>query len=192
DERDLLSWNPRALKSLDHIALDAPRHGTNEAFRRGRRICGADFQDLRDQCRIVGNPVPHNDPTPGSGHSHQLLRHIEWFRREHRSEDAHHKVKAPIFKLMQIGRIAFLELTICEALGLCTLVASIDKVPCYVHPEHVRSESRRRQRCRPVATSDIQNFETFSDAESFDESLSAFPHSLSNAGKIAFFPKCFV
>ena len=75
-ERDFLFRNSRAGKSLDHVALDSPCHGANEAFQRWRaneafqrwrRICGADFQDLRDQCRIMGNPVSHDNPTSGVG-----------------------------------------------------------------------------------------------------------------------------
>jgi hypothetical protein len=105
-----------------------PRHRANEAFRRCRRVRGADLQDLCYQCRIIWNPVPHNDPTSGPGHAHHLLGHIERLWREHGSKDAHDEVKSIIFQLVQIGRIAFLKLAVCEALSLCTLVPSLNKV----------------------------------------------------------------
>ncbi len=95
-----------------------PRHRANEAFRRRRRVRGADFQDLRDQCRIIRNPVPHNDPASGPGHAHHLLGHVKRLWREHGSKDAHDEIKSMIFQLVQIGRIAFLKLAIRETLLL--------------------------------------------------------------------------
>src|SRR5438876_12177340 len=32
DKRYILFWNPRGSKSLDHVALDPPRHRADEAF----------------------------------------------------------------------------------------------------------------------------------------------------------------
>jgi hypothetical protein len=37
-EGDFLSRNSCAGKPLDHVTLDAPRHWTNETFRRWRRV----------------------------------------------------------------------------------------------------------------------------------------------------------
>ena len=54
-------WNPRAAKSLDHVALNPPRHGADKALRRWRRVGRADLQNLRDECRIVWDPVAHHD-----------------------------------------------------------------------------------------------------------------------------------
>src|ERR1700675_1352745 len=142
DERDILFWNPRACKSLYHVALDPPRHRTNKTFRRWWRVRGADFQDLCDQCRIIGNPVPHNDPPSGPGHAYHLLGHIKRFWREHGSKDAHDKIKRMIFQLVQIGRIAFLKLAVREALLLCTFVPSLNQVARDIDAQYVRSESR--------------------------------------------------
>ena len=47
-----------------------------------------------------------------------------------------------IFQLVQIGRIAFLKLAVREALLLCTLVPSLNKVPRDIDAQNIRSESR--------------------------------------------------
>src|SRR5712671_2602678 len=38
EKRYIFFWNPRGAKTLDHIALDPPRHRADEALRRWRRI----------------------------------------------------------------------------------------------------------------------------------------------------------
>ena len=80
----------RSITSL----LDAPRHRADEPFRRRRRVRGADLQDLRDQRRVAGDPVAHDDPAAGPRHPHHLLGHVERPGREHRAEDADDEVEA--------------------------------------------------------------------------------------------------
>ncbi len=92
-EGDLFFGNSRAGESFDHMALDTPRHRADEAFRRWRRVGGADLQDLRDQRRVAGNPVPHDDASAGPGHAHHLLGHIMRLGRKHRAKDAHDEIK---------------------------------------------------------------------------------------------------
>src|SRR5262249_25465737 len=191
-ERDTLFWNPRGRKSLDHIALDPPRHGADEALRQWRRGSGADFQDLRHQCRIVWNPVPHHDPASGPGHAYHLLGDIKRLGREHGAKDAHHPVKALILQLVQIRCIAFLKPAVRKALLPCTLVSRFDKVARDIDAQHVGSESRRWYCSRPIAASKSQNIEPFGHAESLDERLSTLSHGFRNAREIAFFPKRFV
>src|SRR5436309_11071161 len=101
-ERYVLFRHARAPKPRYNVVLDAPRHRTYEAFRRGRGIRGADFQYLRDQRWIIRDPVPHDDPTTGSGDADHLLSHVIRLWREHGYKDAHHEVKAVIFQLLQI------------------------------------------------------------------------------------------
>ena len=170
----------------------APGHRADEAFRRGRRVGGADLQNLRHQRRVAGNPVPHDDPASGPGHAHHLPGHIKRLGRKHGPEDTHDEVKRLIFQLVQIGRIAFLEPAVREALLPGALVSGLNQVPRDIHAQHVRSESRRRYGRRSIAAAEVQNLEPFGDSEPPDERLAAFPHALRDARKVAFFPKRFV
>ena len=72
------------------------------------------------------------------------------------------------------------------------LVSSLNEVCCNIDAQHVRSEFRRWQCRGAIAASKIQNLQPFCDSKSLDERLSAFPHALGDARKVAFFPKCFV
>jgi hypothetical protein len=99
----------RAGKSLDHVALDSPCHGANEAFQRWRaneafqrwrRICGADFQVCATNVGSWGIQFPMTIRPPGSGHAHHLLGDIERPRREYGSRDAHDEIKAAVFQLV--------------------------------------------------------------------------------------------
>src|SRR5260370_40698411 len=74
----------------------------------------------------------------------------------------------------------------------CTPVAGFNKVLRDIDPQHVRSEFRLWQCGCSIAASEVQNLEPFRDSQALDERLSAFSHTLRNACKVAFFPKCFV
>jgi hypothetical protein len=93
---------------------------------------------------------------------------------------------------MQIGGIAFLKPAVRQTLLLGTPVPGLDEVLRDIDAQHIRSGSRLRQCRRSVAASEIQNLEPFCDSESLDERFSALSHTRRNAGKVAFFPKCFV
>src|SRR5437764_11491901 len=56
-EGDFLGRNSCAGKPLDHIALDAPRHSTNETFRRGRRVARDNVNTLPHKARGIRYPV---------------------------------------------------------------------------------------------------------------------------------------
>src|SRR5438046_8919157 len=72
------------------------------------------------------------------------------------------------------------------------LVSILNEVCCNIDAQHVRSEFRRWQCRGAIAASKIQDLQPFCDSKSLDERLSAFPHTLGDARKVAFFPKCFV
>jgi hypothetical protein len=158
--RVLLGWNPRCHKSLDHVALDPPCHRADEAFGRWRRVGGADLQDLRNQRRIAGNPVPHHHPAAGSGHPHHFPGHVERPGRKHGSEDADDEVEALIGELAQIVGIAFLEPAVRQALCLRAPVPGFDEIARDVDAEDVSAEPGRRQGRRPVATSQVQHLQS--------------------------------
>ena len=97
-----------------------------------------------------------------------------------------------IFQLVQIGRIAFLKLTIRQAFCFCAFVPGVNQVAGNIDAEHVRSKPRLRQCSCTIATSQIQNLEALDGPKSLDEHFTALSHALSDARKIAFFPKCLV
>ena len=78
------------------LLLNSPRHRADEAFRRRRRVCGAYLQDLCNQGWIVGNPIPHDDPTAGPRYPHHFLCHIKWLWREHGAKDAHDEIEGVV------------------------------------------------------------------------------------------------
>jgi hypothetical protein len=71
-------------------------------------------------------------------------------------------------------------------------VPSFHQVPRDIDSPHICTEFRRGQRCRAIATAQIQYFESFRDSECLDERLSALAHGVGDAREIAFFPECFV
>src|ERR1700758_3946518 len=106
------SWESLRLQIARPRCSRFPTSSAYKTFWRWRRIRGADLQNLGDQCRIIGNPVSHHDPSAGPGYAHHLLGDIKWLWREHRSKDTHDEIKRLIFQVLQIGGIAFLKPTI--------------------------------------------------------------------------------
>ena len=192
DKRDLVLRDAGGAESLDHVALDPPGHRAHEALGRGRRVGRADLQDLRHQGRIVRNPVPHDDPAAGPRHAGHFLGDVERLRREHRPEDADDEIERVVLEIAQVGGVAFLKLAIREALGLGAPVAGLDKVGGDIDPEHIRAQSRFRQRGRSVAAAEIEDLHALRDAEFLDQLLPAFSHAFRDAGEVALFPKRFV
>ena len=109
-EADVRRSDPGRFEALAHLALVAPGHGADEAFGRRRRIGSADLQDLRDQRRVAGNPVAHDDPAARLRHADQLLRDVERPGSEHRAEDGDDEVVSVAMRMpVEIRRVAFLE-----------------------------------------------------------------------------------
>ncbi len=79
------------------------------------RVGGTDFQDLRDECWIAGNPVAHDDLAAGLGDADHFFGDVERLGGEHRAEDADGEVEGLIWELMEIGGIAFLEAAVGQA-----------------------------------------------------------------------------
>ena len=79
---------PGRGEALDDVVGHAPRHRADEALGRRRRVRRADPEDLRDERRVAGDPVPHDDAPAAPGHPHHLLGDVERPGREHRAEDA--------------------------------------------------------------------------------------------------------
>ena len=187
------SGTPAAANRSITLLLDAPRHRADEPFRRRRRVGGADLQDLRHQRRIVGDPVPHDDPAAGPRHAHHLLGHVERLGREHRAEDADDEVEAVVLELVQIGRVALLEPEVGEAAALGarafpastrllamstprTSAPSLAAGSAVVPSPHPRS--------RTLSPSVIPSV--------VDERLAALAHALRDAREVALLPECLV
>ena len=74
-----------------------------------------------------------------------------------------------------------------QAVANFTLIVARD-----INAKHLRSEFCRGYCRRAIATAKVQNLEAVWYAKALDERLSAFSHTLGNARKVTFFPKCFV
>ena len=62
--------------------------------------------NLCHQCRIVRNPIPHDNASAWPRHSHNFLRHVERLWREHRTEDADNEIEAVVLQVAQIRTCA--------------------------------------------------------------------------------------
>jgi hypothetical protein len=71
-------------------------------------------------------------------------------------------------------------------------VSGVDQIARDIDTHYVRSEFRRGQCGRAIATAEIQYLKSFRDSKSLHESRAAFAHGVGDAREIAFFPKCFV
>ena len=182
----------RARESFADLALDSPGHRAHEALRRGRRVGGADLQDLRHERRVVGDPVPHDDPAARAGHAHHLLGHVERSRREHRAEDADDQVEGIVAEAFEVRGVALLEPAVREAFGLRPSIPRFHEIARDVDAEHVGSEPRCRQRGRAVAAAEVENLHPLTDPDVADERLAALPHARCDAGEVALLPERFV
>src|SRR5947208_2508284 len=139
------------------MGLDSPGHRADESFWRWRRVGGTDLQNLSDQGRVIWYPVPHDNPSAGTGHTNHLLGYIERLRGKHRTEDTDDEIECLVRHASKIGGIAFLESEILKTLLLGTPVPGLNEVARDVHAQNVRAKFRSRQGCRTVATSKIQD-----------------------------------
>src|SRR5206468_8974056 len=115
----------------------------------------ADFKDLRHQCRVIGNPVSHDDPSASSGHAHHLFGHVEWLWREHGAKDAYDEVKHLVLQLMQIGSVSFLKFAVRQIMFPCALVPGLYEVLRNIDAQYLGAEFRRRYRRRSIAASEV-------------------------------------
>ncbi len=191
-EGNILPGNARGGESFDHIVLDAPRHRADETFRRRRRVRAADSQYLRNQGRIVWNPVTHDDAAAGPGHANHLLGHVERPRRKHGAEDAHDEVEGLVREFVKIRCIAFLKPAVAQTLGIRAPVSGLDEVGGNVDAEHIGPQPGCRKGGRAVTTAQIQDLKALGDAEAAYESFAARAHALRNLCEVAFFPECLV
>jgi len=83
---DFLLGHPGLSKALRDVSVHSPSHGADEAFRRRGRERRADFEELRHECRIIGDPVAHHDAATRFCDADHLLGDLERLRREHRTE----------------------------------------------------------------------------------------------------------
>ena len=132
---------PAAPKALNHVALDAPRHRADEPFRWRRRVGRTDFQDLRHQRRVTGNPVAHHDSPAGPRHPDHLLRDIKRLRRKHRAKNAHDEIKTFIFqRRADCVASPSWNLQLPSPAPWRALVAGLHQVRCDIDTQHVRAE----------------------------------------------------
>src|SRR6266568_1828873 len=71
--------------------------------------------------------------------------------------NTNHEIKRLIRQLLQIGRIAFLKRAVGEAMLRGALTPSLHQVARDIDAQHVRSEFRRGQRRRAIATSEVEH-----------------------------------
>src|SRR5436190_5626820 len=190
--RYVLVRHAGGAEALEHVALHAPGHGAHEALGRGRRVGGADLEDLCHQRRVVRDPVAHHDATTGARHAHHLLGHVEGLGREHGAEDAHHEVERVGGELAQVASVALLEPEVRETMLLRAAVSGLDEVAGDVDAQHVRPAARRGQRRGAVSTAEIEHLEPRVDAEALDHRLAALTHALRDAGEVTLLPECLI
>src|SRR5207248_8184519 len=84
--RDVLLGYSSLTKALENVTSHPPSHRADETFRRRRRECRTYFEQLRHECRIVGYPVAHYDPSARFRDPNHFFGDVEGLRSEHRSE----------------------------------------------------------------------------------------------------------
>src|SRR5207237_8062001 len=98
-----------SLEAAAHFSLVAPGHWADKAFRRRRGVGRTYPQDLRDEGRIAGDPVAHDDAPARTSDANHLARHIVRARGKHGSENTHDEIEAVVSDAREIGRVAPLK-----------------------------------------------------------------------------------
>ena len=165
--------NARGGESLDYVGVDSPRHRADEAVRGRRRIRRADLEQLRDERRIVWDPVSHDDSATRARYAHHLFRNLERLGRKHRAENTYDQIERSVRQLGQIGSVAFLKATVRQALSLRALIPGGDEVFGDVDAQHVGARSGLRYRGGPVPASEVEHVHALRDPETLDQGLPA-------------------
>src|SRR5262249_645155 len=139
-----------------------------------------------------GNPISHFHRSAWTRHANHLLRDVQRFGREHRSEDADYDVEVVIGELVEIGRVALFEATVGQTLTFCPAIPGRDEVTRDIDTQHVRSESRRRQGCRSITAAEVEDLLSFGDPQIVDQRLAARSHAFGDTREVALFPERFV
>src|SRR3989344_8700436 len=115
DHGDFLFGHSGLAKTLDDVSIHAPRHWTDESFRRwGRKRC-AYLQQLRhERSRIVGNPVTHHNATARLCDTDHLLGYVEGPGSKHGAEYREGQIKRMVTNPLQVARISLLKCQFCE------------------------------------------------------------------------------
>src|SRR5579862_3086527 len=108
--RDIFLGHSGSLKALDDVALYAPSHWTDKAFRRRRRERGTNLEQLGYERWIVWDPVAHYDLATGFRNPRHLFGHVVGLRREHRTKHRESQVKRTVVDFFQIASIALMKL----------------------------------------------------------------------------------
>src|SRR4051794_10258707 len=82
-----------------------------------------------------------------------------------------------------------MKMAVLKALLPGAPVPGLDQVSRDIDAQHVRPESRRRDRGRPVAAAEIQDLEPARDPEPRDERFPAFSHGLRDASEVSLLPE---
>src|SRR5204863_6533486 len=86
-------------------------------------------------------------------------------------------------------RVAFLKPAVSQPLLRGPPIPSLHQVARDIDAEHVRSQSRRRNRGGAIAASEIQDSEPSGDSKLPHQCLSTVAHRVSNTREVAFFPE---
>ena len=182
---------PAAAKRSRTWLLVAPGHRADEAFRRRRRVGGADLQDLRDQRRVARDPVAHDDPAAGLGDATVSRER----RRTACGANIAPKTLTTRSKLLvgdalEVGGVALLETEVVEPGRLGAFIARSDEVGGNVDAKHVGAEFRRPEArsCRRRSRGRAPSCPGWMP-KVVDEILAALAHRLGDAGEVALFPE---
>ncbi len=188
----LFNRDTRVAESFDYVAFDAPGHRANKSFRWRRSKFGADFEQLGHKCRIVRNPIAHDDAATRPGYAGHLTRYVKRPRSKHGAEDGQRQIEGFVLNILQMAGISFLKFQARETLRFRSLVAGLDEIAGDIDSGHVCARPCQRYRRCPIAATEIENLERGTNTEGVNQRFSGLAHETRNFSEVAFLPQCLV
>ncbi len=152
----------------------------------------ADFEDLRHECRIVGDPVAHHDAATWSCDADHLLGDIEGLGRKHGAEHGERQIKRVVGDSVQAARVSFIKLQTVETCLCSSPVSGFHEVPGDVDSSDFSPHKGQRHRRGAVSAAEVQGPQRQRYPDRIHDRFARFTHEGSNLCKVAFFPQCFV
>src|ERR1700685_906002 len=172
--------------------MHSPCHWAHEAFRRRRRERGAHLEELRHECRIVGDPVAHHDAATRFRHADHLLGYVEGLGCKHGTEYRDGQIERMVAHLLQVARVSFLKLQTAETCLHSSSLPGSHEFSCNVDSSYFSPQTGKRHGRGAIAATEVQSAQGRRYPDRFYDALSRFTHEGGNLSEIAFFPQGFV